>query len=509
MRVVSAFSLAFFSGLAIFIAVGLIPLDLSHQLWSTAIVVIFGVYVGVSHRRESGAIDAIYYLGFIFTLMALCFSLLPAAIGGSEGLSKSGDLASTVLSSFAVAFTTTLVGLVLRVFLFQINNIDEEDTVDVESATRDVARALEANALELRSASTTFKEAKDEIAEELKGAISTITNAGQQYLQTFEKQSADLNTAMLSNADRYNAALENSQSIFEDAMKLTASNMENSLSSSLTLLTETQETTKNLGSSIEHLLLSVTADVKAAVETISAASVEASESMAATSLSNLKPMQKVVDNIESSVKQSLLSMADDARSAVEIISTAAADASKSMAATSASNLEPMQKVVANIESSVKQSLLSMAEDARSAVDIISTASVDASKSMVATSASNVESINAVAPTLDSIIIALGETVKVIDSFNSSMQTTASEINTKALTTLAASTEISEFNTQLSAMNKSVASVTELGQSMVHLEAKLTQALEQALEVNEKLHQAVISTAEKVSNELEKQIGRKR
>jgi len=458
MRVVSAFSLAFFSGLAIFIAVGLSTLDPSHQLWSTAIVVIFGIYVGVSHRRESGAIDAIYYLGFIFTLMALCFSLLPAAIGGSEGLSKSGDLASTVLSSFAVAFTTTLVGLVLRVFLFQINNIDEEDTVDVESATRDVARALEANALELRSASTTFKEAKDEIAEELKGAISTITNAGQQYLQTFEKQSADLNTAMLSNADRYNAALENSQSIFEDAMKLTASNMEKSLSSSLTLLTETQETTKNLGSSIEHLLLSVTADVKAAVETISAASVEASESMAATSLSNLKPMQKVVDNIESSVKQSLLSMA---------------------------------------------------EDARSAVDIISTASVDASKSMVATSASNVESINAVAPTLDSIIIALGETVKVIDSFNSSMQTTASEINTKALTTLAASTEISEFNTQLSAMNKSVASVTGLGQSMEHLETKLTQALEQALEVNEKLHQAVISTAEKVSNELEKQIGRKR
>jgi hypothetical protein len=202
-------------------------------------------------------------------------------------------------------------------------------------------------------------------------------------------------------------------------------------------------------------------------------------------------------------------MADDARSAVEIISTAAADASKSMAATSASNLKPMQEVVDNIESSVKQSLLSMADDARSTVDIISTASADASKSMAATSASNVESINAAAPTLDLIIIALGETVKVIDSFNSSMQTTASEINTKALTTLAASTEISEFNTQLSAMNKSVASVTGLGQSMVHLEAKLTQALEQALEVNEKLHQAVISTAEKVSNELEKQIGRKR
>ena len=98
MRLIWGFSLAFASGLALFASIWHYDITENNQLWATLIVVLYGLYVAFGHRKEEGAADSVYYLGFIFTLLALCFSLLPAAIYGVEALASDSSLAARVLS---------------------------------------------------------------------------------------------------------------------------------------------------------------------------------------------------------------------------------------------------------------------------------------------------------------------------------------------------------------------------------------------------------------------------
>jgi len=76
-------------------------------------------YAGISYLRSPNVLtwpsfaDSLYYLGFIFTMVALVASLwrLAAAPGSGSDAALTVD---SILSQFGVALTTTILGLVAR-----------------------------------------------------------------------------------------------------------------------------------------------------------------------------------------------------------------------------------------------------------------------------------------------------------------------------------------------------------------------------------------------------------
>ena len=92
-----------------------------------AIMIVYAWYVGRSRRymlREDQAGDNLYYLGFLYTLVSLSYSLFVFA-GEEESTQK-------IIGNFGLALATTIVGLGLRVLFTQMR----EDPVEIEREAR-------------------------------------------------------------------------------------------------------------------------------------------------------------------------------------------------------------------------------------------------------------------------------------------------------------------------------------------------------------------------------------
>jgi len=101
------------------------------------IMLIYAVLVARVPRlrvRLDQAGDNAYYLGLLFTLLAMAFALFEfgAATGSTEGQSQSQSGAQQIISNFGIALASTIMGIFLRVTLHQMRI----DPADVESMTR-------------------------------------------------------------------------------------------------------------------------------------------------------------------------------------------------------------------------------------------------------------------------------------------------------------------------------------------------------------------------------------
>jgi len=97
------------------------------QLYVTAVpvavIAVYGLYIILSPRyrlRDDRAGDSLYYLGFLFTMVSLAYSLYE--FGTKEGGPRS------IVTNFGIALATTIIGLMLRVIYHQFR----QDPFDVE-----------------------------------------------------------------------------------------------------------------------------------------------------------------------------------------------------------------------------------------------------------------------------------------------------------------------------------------------------------------------------------------
>lgn len=125
--------LAFFSAflLGTIAIVGLKTVHMSQILVTAAPVALMVLYLGYvlwSRRFALGDDrigDNLYYLGFLFTLVSIAYSLY-------EFTTSSGDAAYRIIVNFGIALATTIVGVALRVTLMQVRG----DPAEVERVAR-------------------------------------------------------------------------------------------------------------------------------------------------------------------------------------------------------------------------------------------------------------------------------------------------------------------------------------------------------------------------------------
>jgi hypothetical protein len=90
-------------------------------------MLMYGLYVLLAPKyrlRSDRAGDSLYYLGFLFTMVSLAYSLYE--FGGPQAATQD------IITNFGIALSTTIVGLMLRVAYHQMR----EDPFDIERESR-------------------------------------------------------------------------------------------------------------------------------------------------------------------------------------------------------------------------------------------------------------------------------------------------------------------------------------------------------------------------------------
>jgi hypothetical protein len=123
-------------------SIAIVALKLAHftQLVVTAVPVIimlvYGAYVLITPRyriRSDRAGDSLYYLGFLYTMVSLAYSLYE--------FKQSDANTADIVTNFGIALATTILGLALRVMYHQMR----EDPFDTEQEARvDLSQAAKA-----------------------------------------------------------------------------------------------------------------------------------------------------------------------------------------------------------------------------------------------------------------------------------------------------------------------------------------------------------------------------
>ena len=107
-------------------------------IFAVAVLVGYGMYIYLSKNRSSVSIDRasdnIYYLGLLFTLASLAYSLIQLQKGfkGVEA-GRDSDLVLNLLPDFGLALFSTIVGIIGRIVLQQMRN----DPMNIEMEARD------------------------------------------------------------------------------------------------------------------------------------------------------------------------------------------------------------------------------------------------------------------------------------------------------------------------------------------------------------------------------------
>lgn len=134
--------------------------------------------------------DSLYYLGFMFTLVALVANLLP-----DLGRPSQDQGAAVVMGRFGLALVTTIVGLGGRLLLIQFRRegTDEEHDAreQISAAVFQLAHELDQSVVYLRDARVKAAQAIGESSEEAINAIREVATSASSALEKMAGASTD------------------------------------------------------------------------------------------------------------------------------------------------------------------------------------------------------------------------------------------------------------------------------------------------------------------------------
>lgn len=125
--------------------------------------------------------DNCYYLGFLFTLIALCVSFLPVIALGAEITSQD------VLRAFSMALLTTVVGLIFRTLLVQRSSALEESSSEYQYAAAELAESVVTEGQRVQSAMRSWA---SNVTESSQHGLETVTNILHEQLRPAAHQLA-------------------------------------------------------------------------------------------------------------------------------------------------------------------------------------------------------------------------------------------------------------------------------------------------------------------------------
>ncbi|MDP7453111.1 MAG: hypothetical protein QGE95_12670 [Arenicellales bacterium] len=108
---------------------------------SVGVIIAYTIYILISTDRSSISLDRAgdnaYYLGLLFTLISLVYSLwkvseIALAAGDGTGVVRSADRVLSLLPDFGLALSSTIAGIFARVIVQQFRN----DPADIETQAR-------------------------------------------------------------------------------------------------------------------------------------------------------------------------------------------------------------------------------------------------------------------------------------------------------------------------------------------------------------------------------------
>lgn len=197
-----AFGLAFFGGIFAIISIrlfsdmvsgnkGISLLDVFAIVVAVAVIAGYVAFILASKNRSGVSVDRasdnVYYLGLLFTLSSLAYSLIKLSFFGMSGEGvASAKQVLTLLPDFGLALFSTIAGIFGRIFLQQMRN----DPMDVETEARE----------ELGIAIRQLRETIGQVVSNLNGLSSqmsvTMTEMNNNVAQTLER-SAVQNTGVI------------------------------------------------------------------------------------------------------------------------------------------------------------------------------------------------------------------------------------------------------------------------------------------------------------------------
>jgi len=161
-------------------------------LLATLAYPVWGAMIGAATRpslRERLA-DNSYYLGFIFTQIALLVGFLPAAFGAVE-LS-----ADQIIRFFGVALGASLIGLVARTILIQMSyTVDEAADVvsgEVSALARQVSERSSEVLTHFDALVERLAESQAKLTTELQSGMNALTNTVAAYEMAMRSDAAEL-----------------------------------------------------------------------------------------------------------------------------------------------------------------------------------------------------------------------------------------------------------------------------------------------------------------------------
>jgi len=117
--------------------------------------------------------DNCYYLGFIYTLLSLGIALYLI-----QGNVTAGRQVADIIRDFGVALSTTLVGILLRVFLNQLR----EDSADIEEAVQvELFEQSQRLSGQMRAATAAMDEVRQETADKLKNFVFAMKQVVEEH----------------------------------------------------------------------------------------------------------------------------------------------------------------------------------------------------------------------------------------------------------------------------------------------------------------------------------------
>jgi len=151
-------------------------------------------YFGGGRLEPETVGDNCYYLGFLFTLTSLAFTLYQIAPSGTE-VDAQKTLFADVISGFGVALVSTIVGVFLRVLLMQISPDivarDREMRLELHQSVRDMRTALNSSISDLKNFATESVQLASERDEKLRSSTEEAISANLASMNAMSAKTAE------------------------------------------------------------------------------------------------------------------------------------------------------------------------------------------------------------------------------------------------------------------------------------------------------------------------------
>ena len=211
------FIIAFFGGSVGIIILRVLGLNVFWAVLFSFFVMTMYVLFGATKKyliRPDILGDNSYYLGFLFTLVSLAYTLYGYASNENE--------VDTIINNFGIALATTLIGLVFRVYFNQTKEDPAVYEKAISMSLADQASSLIGETARIRNDMTTLRTSiqqsiKEGVDNSMIALTQSLSSASDIYKQQLVKNSEKMNEVLINNLNSFQSAISSSNATIKDS----------------------------------------------------------------------------------------------------------------------------------------------------------------------------------------------------------------------------------------------------------------------------------------------------